>query len=229
MMKPLSRMILVAVVLALGLVGQLALRAHVQSAGALPVGQLSQPLTALPLELGPWRGQDQPIENNDLLYADEHQQRVYYHTNRQQALTLWIVYSGQGADRGHHPEVCMAVAGKPEDPAARKTLDLPGREAPVQQYRFGRPGDYQWVYYWHYTLPVPAHDQLSGIQKFYRSLRQRPASVTVEVFAPETSPDDPQYLGEFVQLVDAAMQPLVGSDAVLGSHRQPVTLVAPQP
>jgi hypothetical protein len=225
-MKIATRFLLVSAFLGIGLLGQVLLRWHVAEAGPLePVG-LDKSLAEMPYELGPWRGVDQPIEKESLLYGDDHLQRVYMHMSRQQRVTLWMIYSGTGADRGHHPEVCMAVAGKPEDTSARRTCELSGEGAPVQQYRFGRPGDYQWVYYWHYTLPSSDNNQLSSIQKFYRRLRQKPSSMTIEVFAPEFSQDDPEFASEFVRLVDEAVQAHVGTGAIRGSERHPVTIIA---
>lgn len=201
------------------------LRRHVEAAGPLMDMPLQIALDDLPLELGDWRGQDRPIEDERALYADQHLQRTYQHTQRPQSLTLWIVYSRDGEDRGHHPEVCMAVAGKPEDTAGRRTCVVPGHPVPVQQYRFGRPGDQQLVFYWHYTLPPPDRAEVDSIQRSYQQLRRRPSSVTLEVFAPEFSDEDAEFARQFVSLVDAAIQQHVGPSAIRGSQRLPVTVV----
>ena len=224
-MKLLSRTILAMALLGAGVAGQEKLHHHLEAGGPLAVVPLVKPLAELPMQLGDWQGSDQPIDDPRLQYADEHLQRTYVHVQRRQAVKLWIAYSRTGADRGHHPEICMAVAGQPEDPAARRTLELPGGSAPVQQYRFGRPGSHQLVFYWHYTLPPPANSGLDALQRFYQRLRQRPASATIEVFAPEQSPDDQRYAAEFAGLVDEAVRSHLGPTAVRGSRRVPVTYV----
>lgn len=208
-----------------GWFGQSGLEQHVTAPGPLPQVALLKPLSDLPLQLGEWEGTDRPIEDQKLLYADQHLQRVYFHPERQQVVSVWLVYSKTGEDRGHHPEVCMAVAGKAEDPAQRAELPLPGHPAPAQQYRFGGQGDQQWVFYWHYTLLPQKGAELSDVQRLYQRLHARPSSVTLEVFAPETEPEDGEHAREFVTLLDAAMQNHLGNTAVRGSRRTPVTVI----
>jgi Protein of unknown function (DUF3485) len=217
------------VVLAAGWLCQRALEQHVLSAGPLPEVSLNRPLAELPMELGDWRGADRPITDDRQRYADEHLQRIYVSQHDQQAVSLWIVYSRQGEDRGHHPEVCMAVAGRPEDPTVRQAFAVDGHSAPVQQFRFGTPGDQWWVFYWHYTLVPPKGAELTNLQRFYQRLHRRPSSVTLEVFAPENGPDDGEHAREFVKRLDAAMQAHLGPTAVRGSQRTPVTVIAGPP
>jgi len=119
----------------------------------------------------------------------------------------------------------MAVAGRPEDPTERAELSVPGHDAPVQQYRFGTPGDRTWVFYWHYTLLPAKAAQLTDLQRFYQRLHRRPSSATLEVFARENNDDDVEYAREFVKLVDAAVQAEVGSTASRGSQRKPVSII----
>ena len=120
----------------------------------------------------------------------------------------------------------MVVAGKREDRAARRTCHV-GPGEPVQQYRFTGPLDRpQWVFYWHYTLEPP-EQQLSNVQRLYQRLRRRPSSVTIEVFAPEDSPRSSELAQQFVRLVNQALSQQLGSDAVRGSDRLPVTIVDP--
>lgn len=219
-----NRVLLTLAVLALILCASWALENHVRGAADLNAVPLAAPLSELPLEVGPWRGVDRPIEDERLLYADAHVQRLYHDPQRNQALMLWIAYSSEGEDRGHHPEVCMAVAGQPEDPTGRAACRVPGHEAPVQQYRFGRPGRHQLVYYWHYTLHNPEMERLSPLQRIYSLSRYRPTSMTVEVFAPQVAEGDLEGAQEFVRRIDECLQKHVGPTAVRGSQRIPVTL-----
>ncbi len=223
-MKLRSRWTLICVLLGSGWLGQLALRQHVAAAGALPAQALVKPLAELPLVWPGWRGQDQRIDDPQL-FGDEHLRRRYRRGQTGPTVELWLVYSRAGADRGHHPEVCMAVAGQSEDLAGRASIPVPGHPAPVQQYRFGSPGRSQLVFYWYYTLLAPASEGVDAMQRLYQRLHGRPASVTVEVFMPEYTPDDREQAWEFVRGLDATLQAHLPTSAVRGSQRIPVTVV----
>jgi hypothetical protein len=224
-MNLIVRTITVFLVLAAALAGQNCLQQYLAEAGAIPPLPLTKSLAELPWKLGKWRGEDLPIDDARQLYGDDYVQRTYWDTEGNQVLSIWIVYSRDGQDRGHHPEVCMGVAGKMEDVRVRQTVDVPGHEQPVQQYRFGQDGESVWVYYWHYTLPSPKSDELDAVQRAYQKLHVRPASMTLEVFAPERASTDVAGAQDFVRLVDAAIQDFVGPTAVRGSHRLPVTVI----
>lgn len=206
-----------------------AFQSHVQAPGPLPSVALQQSLESLPRQLGDWEGTDRPVTDPRSLYADQHLQRLYVNTKSQQSLLVWIAYSEQGEDRGHHPEVCMAVAGRPEDPSARAAINVPGHAAPIQQYRFGTAGERQWVFYWHYTLVPRKTTETTELQRFYQRLHRRPSSVTLEVFAPERVNSDADGAREFVALLDKAIQPHLGDTAVRGSQRLPVTVLRADP
>lgn len=202
---------------------------HLESAGPLPSMPLIKPLEDLPMEIGDWQGQELPVTDERLQYGDEYHQRYYVHRETQQPVYVWMVYAADGEDRGHHPEVCMAVAGKPEDASVRQTLEAPGHEQPIQQYRFGSAGDVVWVFYWHYTLVPPPDESLSELQRLYQRLRRRPSSVTLEVFAPATATTDVEAVQQFVVALDAAVQEHVGPEARRDSTRSPVTLTDVDP
>lgn len=221
----LSRRMWVAVLLvALGLAVHGLLARHLRAGGGGQPGRLERPLADLPLVLGEWQGQDQPVQERER-YADEHVRRTYVHAASGQSVLLWLAYSRVGSDRGHHPEVCMAVAGQPEDKSVRQTLPLPGHGEPVQQYRFGVLGQRQWVFYWHYTLPSLEPRGLSALQRLRRRLVGREASLTIEVFAAENAADDAELVREFVRLIDAALQAHLPPGARRGSTRDPVILL----
>jgi hypothetical protein len=202
-----------------------AFESHVQAPGPLLVTELVKPLAELPLQLGDWKGSDRPITDEKTLYADQHLQRLYVNVRTQQSVLVWLAYSRDGEDRGHHPEVCMAVAGRPEDASERQTFPAPGHIAPIQQYRFGTPGDRQWVYYWHYTLTPPKTAETTELQRFYQRLHRRPSSITLEVFAPESRPTDGEHAREFALLLDEAIQSHLVPTATRGSQRLPVTVI----
>lgn len=181
-------------------------------------------LSALPLAFDGWQGQDRPIDNPDWLYADEHLHRVYRREGTDETATVWIAYSATAKDRQHHPQVCMAVAGKAEDPRARSELQADDG-APIQRYRFGTTGDASTVYYWHYTLPTPDADSLDRFQKLYRLLNHKPRSVTVEIFDRAGAGQGDDALDAFALELERQMRDIVGAEAIRGSSRVPVKVI----
>lgn len=216
--------LLAILLLAGGYCAQLQMLRHLGGVEAAPAVALACPLESLPKELGDWHGTDLPITDERMRYGDQHLQRAYQHADGNQTLSLWCVYSGQGNDRSHHPEVCMAVHGLPEDVQARTTFDIDAQTAPVRQYRFGAPGRGCHVFYWHYTLEPPRDESLDAMQRLYQRFRSRPSSITLTVYAWEHSAEDLSSVQSFVRLVDAAMQSHVGPGAIRGSNRLPVVL-----
>ena len=219
------RLTLLVSLLGAALVGQFLASRQLAPVASLSPGKLTGPLDAFPVALGPWRGEDRPVRDERALYADEHLQRGYVHQNGQQLAMLWMAFSSVGADRGHHPEVCMAVAGKPEDVSQRQEIECPGHTAPIQQYCYGNDQERQLVYYWYYTLSAPGAEELTEFQQAFRRLRSRPASLTIEVFVPGDSESTGKAAHEFVRLVDQQVQALVGPGAERGSKRLPVTVI----
>jgi len=217
-------LLLMGFVLTAAVCAQFLLDRHLEAVVSQPETPLKKPLAAYPRTLGPWTGKDVEIHEQEAAVGDEAVKRVFIDKSKRRRLTLWMVYSTIGADRSHHPEVCMAVAGQPEDRSARRSFAVPGHAEPIQQYRFGRTGRRMRVFYWYYTLPAGESQPLDGLQRQYRASHFRPSSVTVEVFAAETECDE-AAAREFVKLVDAAIQAHVGKGAVRESRRIPVTVI----
>ena len=207
--------------LAGGLAGQELLRAHLTEVPLPAPAELQLPLAGLPREIGPWQAEDLPLAA-DAQYADEHLKRRYHHPERNQSLVLWAVYARDGEDRKHHPEVCMAVAGRQEERQERQTLELDGPGAPAQQYRYRGLAGAEWVFYWHYALPLRLDPQLDSLQRTYQRARCHASSVTLEVFAPSRTQGDLAAAQRFVRDLDATIRRHVGSEAVRGSERLPV-------
>lgn len=219
-----TRVIVLLSLLAGASFGQLWLERHVASAGSIASAPLARPLPELPLQIGPWHGQDVPVDDPGLMLGDARTRRLYRRSPTDLPIEIWIVYSRTGADRYHHPEICMAVAGRHEDPSGRDAFELPGHSAPVQQYRFGSLGRRQFVYYWHYTLFPPKNDAHDSLQRLYQRLHQRPASMTIEVFAPDRKAGDGEEAREFVRRLDAELQAFLPATAVRGRLRAPITV-----
>ena len=205
---------------------QSACERHVNAAGPPSASPLYNTLASLPMELGAWRGEDLPIRDPNWKYADEHFQRVYRHAGSGKAIWVWAAYSATGADRGHHPEICQAVAGKREDTSARSVVELTGDGAAAQEYRFYDEAQAQRVLYWHYTLQSPQDDATDILQRAYRRFRFRPASVTIEMAAADNAAEDQDALRHFAVLLDATIRgQIVGPFAIRGSRRTPVVIV----
>lgn len=211
-----------AIVMACVLLHVLVVR-HLAAAGELPTIGLRRPLAELPMSIGGWVGRDVEINDENQNFGEDFVQRIYQLPGTPQGALVWIVYAADGEDRGHHPEICMAVAGKREHTDERATLDVPGHEQPVQQYRFGSSHDSQWVFYWHYTLNPPPNEELDDLQRTYQRMRRRPSSMTLEVFAPGGT--DIAKLHEFVIELDAAVHEHLPAHAERGSRRSPVIYV----
>lgn len=211
--------------LALAGAGQFLLERHVESAGTIGAAPLAHPLADLPLQIGPWQGQDVAVEDPRLQLGDARSRRLYRRSPSDRPIEVWIVHARDGSDRYHHPEICMAVAGRQEDPAGRDAFWLPGHSAPVQQYRFGSLGRRQLVFYWYYTLFPAPDDELDSLQRLYQRLHQRPASMTIEVFAPEQRAGDGDQAREFVRRLDAELQSILPATAVRGRQRAPITVI----
>lgn len=225
-MKTISpRLCILMAILGTAALAQIASWSHVRAGQADRTEPSRSPLAALPMEVGEWIGRDVPVDEQ-LDFADDALQRVYRHRETGQQVTLWIAYSATAADRGHHPEVCMAVLGKPENRALRGLLPVPGDEAPVQRLHFGQAGERTWAFYWHYALPRTDQQQRSVLQRFYRAARQLPPSVTLEVFAEDNAPAALHGVEQFVAAIDGAVRPWAGPHARRGNARLPVTIVA---
>lgn len=212
-----------AVFLAAAIAGQQMLRGHLAKVRRVPATPLQHSLADIPMRLGQWVGSDLPIDPANR-YGDEHVYRTYRHLETGNSVTVWVAYSESGADRFHHPEVCMAVAGNQEDRNVRQTLAVPGEGAAIQRYRFQGPSGSQWIFYWHYTLPSDSGYELDAMQQLYQRLHRRASSITVEVFAPSRSAADARSAEEFIPLLDAVVHRHAGTGATRGSERLPVVV-----
>ena len=171
---------------------QFALQWHLTNAPLTAPATLTKPLAAFPVTLAPtgsqsWSGHDlpaSPASAEQLSFADQFIQRRYVEAASRSCVELFVVFSSQGRDREHHPEICVRdVGGAQEDAAARQLIKL-GEKATAQRFCF-RQG-YQpplTIYYWHYTLtgdeaPYGPRDIL---YRLHERLTRRRASVTVEV------------------------------------------------
>ena len=200
-----SRIVGLLVVLSCGVAVDAAEQSWVSEMGTVPTVLLARPLAEFPRELGEWVGVDTPVARREFLYGEEHLHRVYRHRGSGQTLTLWMVYTDDGRDRGHHPEVCMRAIGHAEAREQRQSVVVPGAGAPVERFFFRRPNGQsgQWVYHWYYVFRDAFDVQTSPSlwQQVQRNLRFHRSGLSVEVFAPKLSDTDGEAADELVRRV----------------------------
>ncbi len=226
--------------LALAVAAQWALWRHLEGPNPAPPPSLRAaladvPLTLLPDEDGPaWRGGEHPLRAalaKQVPFADEFIYRVYQPGRSGPAVALYAVYSQQGKDRKHHPEVCMRdAAGAPEDPDARKVVHLDGaRQRAVQRFRFHTgTGQHAVVYYWHYTLPLDRPQHESFLQELHRRIARPAPSVTVQVTTNAPLDELERVEKSFLVALDAALvKDQLPATVTIGCDRVPITVIRP--
>jgi hypothetical protein len=226
-----------------GIFAQFALSWHLGSSEINPYPDLSAPFQNFPQVLASagsdsrsgaslWHGRDAenlpafraklPYRVDDLLY------RGYTPDQGGPPLYLYMIYSRQGDDRKHHPEICVRDAsGAMEDLSARGqvALDAAG-ERSVMRFRF-RTGTahFTTVYYWHYTLePMPRKGQ-SFLQALHQRVSQAAPSMTVQVWL-DASPDEREAVEKgFLAAVDSILRKdHLPPTARMGCDRLPIAL-----
>jgi len=151
-----------------------------------PATSLARPLSSFPETIGDWIGTDTPVERDYFLYGDDHLHRTYVNRQTRKVVTVWMVYTTDGRDRGHNPEVCMRSAGCQESLDKRTTVDLPGEGAPAEQFYFrqqsGRTGE--WVTYWYHVFEPSIDDRnkTSPTAKLVERFRRVRSGITIELF-----------------------------------------------
>src|SRR5262245_56418325 len=112
------RLLLANACLAIGLLGQLLLQWHLASAEETPFPPLTKPLARLSLLLpvageskSRWQGAEAPgreQRRGQLKFdVEEMVWRTYQKQGTPLALNLYMVYTRDGEDRKHHPEICI--------------------------------------------------------------------------------------------------------------------------
>ncbi len=220
--------------LAVALVLQAGLGAHLEAAVATGAVGLERPLSEFPETFGPWAGRDVTPNGATLSYyqsADDGLNRNYVPREpgrdglpRGLECQLFMVYFKDGRDRRHHPIICNEVAGAKHDAAGDDLVDM-GGPGHARRFCFTRGGFRSYVYYWHYTLEPVGGEQLSPLQSIHQDLGVRRPSLTVEVFTNAQAPEHLEKVAEFVRDMDRKLQAHLPQGASRGSDVLPVKYV----
>jgi hypothetical protein len=236
-----------AACLVVGVLAQLGLSWHLRGSEVASYSDITAPLRDFPATLAAtaalagtegtplqmmWFGRDAdgldefraklPYRVDDLLY------RGYMPAQGGRPVFIYMIYSRQGEDRKHHPEVCVRDAsGATEDLAARRQIALDANgERSVMRFRF-RTGAARFttVYYWHYTLEAMSPKSQSFLQALHQRLSQAAPSMTVQVWL-DASPDELDVVEKgFLVAVDTALrQNHLPATARIGCNRLPIAL-----
>ncbi len=187
-----KRLMIVCGCLLVGVGVHFAIQWHLAQASEDPFPQIRSDLSVIPLQLNAakteWHGEQLsrikqlreklPFKDDDMLY------RTYVESKTRVPVQVYMVYSREGTDRDHHPEVCIRdVAGAPEDSAFRKIIFLDkDKTRAVQRFRFQTGTDeYTTVYYWHYTIRPKVTGNESALQTLHNVVGKRAPSITVQV------------------------------------------------
>lgn len=114
--------------------------------------QLTEPLTAFPMNLALWRGVEAPPVNEEVarvLAADDYVNRVYRNADGS-AVGLWLAFYGsqRQGEAIHSPLNCLPGTGWRPVEHARTVLHVNGQTFPVNRYVVQKRGQRQLVTYW---------------------------------------------------------------------------------
>jgi len=166
-------------------------------------------LADFPKELAGWTGEDTPVSKEYFLYGDDHLNRVYRHDKTGQTLTLWMIFTADGRDRGHNPQVCMRSTGCQEDESRMTTVPLPGDGSPADRFYFRKPSGNagQWVTYWYHVFDseITAGASVGKLASYLKAFRRGRSGMTVQLFIPDRAESDAAAADEFAAAVEATL------------------------
>jgi EpsI family protein len=112
-----------------------------------------KPLHTLPYSLGPWTGEEQPLQDQVLrvLGVSDYANR-YYSSLAQAPVQLYVGYyaSQRSGDTIHSPKNCLPGAGWDPVQSGYATITIPGdRPIVVNEYVIQQDQNKQLVFYWY--------------------------------------------------------------------------------
>jgi EpsI family protein len=100
-------------------------------------------LSAFPLRIGPWEGEDHPLSETTLQIAgnDDYVSRVYRKLGTDDAVSFYVSYTSQPRTMaGHRPDLCYVGAGwNLEETEERQLQTADGRDLPILVHTFRKP------------------------------------------------------------------------------------------
>lgn len=194
----------------------------VEHASATDRPPLKAPLAGIPLTLGQWVGQDEPVDEKVAResQATEFLNRSYVHRDHPgRRISLWMNYSEFGLNMRHSPEVCLPSGGwtKLESLTRVARVAAPdGRDHPITLLGYGRGELVQRVGFWYYIFGE------GRIERFVRGLpissrsshgrTTRGSGLTVELFYPGDSDLDDATVRDFAEALLAELEPRLPDD-----------------
>jgi exosortase len=204
-----QRAVLVIGLLVVGIVVDRATCVALARSGTTHQVALRKPLAEFPTSLAGWTGVDTPVSKDYFLYGDDHLNRVYRNDQTGQTVTLWMIYTTDGRDRGHHPQVCMRASGCQEDEARLATVPLPGEGSPAERFYFRKPGGnaVEWVTYWYHVFRIPGETTTSNgvLDALLEKFRSGRSGMTIQLFIPERTAADSAAADEFAAAVEVTV------------------------
>ncbi len=204
-MTPMHRCVLCAGILMMGLIAQSELKRLNQTERP----PLRRDLASIPLEMGDWVGQDEPVAPAIIERAQttEYLNRVYEsRTQPGLRLTLWINYSEKGTNLRHTPEICLPSGGWTKIESQTKVLKTvapDGHEVRITRLGYEQGELVKQVGFWYYIFGEGKLEnfvrQLPITSRSSHGQTTRGSSMTVEIFYPGEHDPDGAALRDFAQ------------------------------
>ncbi len=183
---------------------------------------LRRDLASIPLDLGDWVGQDEPVAPDivDRAQTTDYLNRVYEsRTQPGLRLTLWINYSEKGTNLRHTPEICLPSGGWTKIESQTKVLNVLApndRKVLITRLGYGRGELVEQVGFWYYIFGEGKLEnfvrQLPITSRSSHGQTTRGSSMTVEVFYPGEHDPDGDALRDFAQSLLIALEPVLPQD-----------------
>jgi hypothetical protein len=183
---------------------------------------LRRDLASIPLDLGDWVGQDEPVAPDivDRAQTTDYLNRVYEsRTQPGLRLTLWINYSEKGTNLRHTPEICLPSGGWTKIESQTKVLNVLApndKKVLITRLGYGRGDLVEQVGFWYYIFGEGKLEnfvrQLPITSRSSHGQTTRGSSMTVEVFYPGEHDPDGDALRDFAQSLLIALEPVLPQD-----------------
>jgi len=180
---------------------------------------LRRSLASIPLKLGDWVGQDEPVAPAIVERAQttDYLNRVYESRNQPGLrLTLWINYSAKGTNLRHTPEICLPSGGWTKIESQTKVLTTVapgGHQVLITRLGYGQGELVKQVGFWYYIFGEGKLEnfvrQLPITSRSSHGQTTRGSSMTVEIFYPGEHDPEGEALRNFVQSLLIALEPVL--------------------